>query len=352
MSTESLARRGASGRQPTVHDVAALAGVSRQTVSNVLNAPDIVKGATRERVERAIAELGYRPHASARRLRTRKSSTIGIRLDPVQNGISGSVLDRFLHAVTEQADARRMRILLFTARDPADEIQQFERLLDGADVDGFLLTSTFYDDPRIEWLIATGAPFVTFGRPWGVTDMADADHRWVDVDGRHGLAEATRAVLELGASRVAYLGWPPPSGTGDERRRGWREAMSSVPGGLSEVELDALEVTSEDAVPLASEAVRALVARGTAFDGLVCASDTLALGALMVLGGSVPIVGYDNTPVASAVGLPSVEQPLEQVAAAALELLLDEVDDGPVIGDVASPGDPRHRLLRPQVVWR
>ena len=94
---------------PTVEDVAALAGVSRQTVSNVLNTPDIVRPETRERVQTAISELGYYPHASARRLRTRQSSTIGIRLAPIVDGISGSVLDRFLHALSEQADARGLR---------------------------------------------------------------------------------------------------------------------------------------------------------------------------------------------------------------------------------------------------
>lgn len=108
---------------PTVEDVARLANVSRQTVSNVLNSPQIVKETTRTRVIDAIAQLGYRPHASARRLRTQRSSTIGIRLEPVLNGISGSVLDRFLHALTEQADVRGMRVLLFTAADAEAEIE-------------------------------------------------------------------------------------------------------------------------------------------------------------------------------------------------------------------------------------
>jgi DNA-binding LacI/PurR family transcriptional regulator len=351
--TQSVpSKRGTLARQPTVYDVAEAAGVSRQTVSNVLNSPDIVKRATRERVEQAIAELGYRPHASARRLRTRKSSTIGIRLDPVTNGISGSVLDRFLHAVTEQADVRGMRILLFTASDPDDEIRQFARLLDGADVDGFVLTSTTYDDPRTEWLIENQAPFVTFGRPWGVDDMADPLHRWVDVDGRYGVAEATRTLLEVGATRIAYLGWPPSSGIGDERRRGWRDTMESAPLGLSAADLDALEMSCEDGVGQGSDAVRALLASGAKVEGVVCASDSLALGALMVLGSSVPIVGYDNTPVAAAVGLSSVEQPLERVAAAALDLLLSGDVEGPIIGETASAGDPRHRLLRPRTVWR
>ena len=143
---------------PTVDDVAQRAGVSRQTVSNVLNSPDIVREATRERVRVAIAELGYRPHASARRLRTRQSSMIGVRLDPVINGISGSVLDRYLHALTARADERGMRITLFTADDHDAEIEQYQRLRDGADVDAFVVTATSYDDPRIEWLARGASP--------------------------------------------------------------------------------------------------------------------------------------------------------------------------------------------------
>ena len=82
--------KGGSVKQPTVDDVARAAQVSRQTVSNVLNSPAIVKPATRTRVEAAIADLGYRPNLSARRLRQQKSATLGIRLDPMMNGISCS----------------------------------------------------------------------------------------------------------------------------------------------------------------------------------------------------------------------------------------------------------------------
>ncbi|MHB1234260.1 MAG: LacI family DNA-binding transcriptional regulator, partial [Microbacteriaceae bacterium] len=210
------------GNLPTVTDVARLAGVSRQTVSNVLNAPSRVRPETREKVTAAVGQLGYRPHASARRLRTQKSSTIGIRLDPMVDGISGSVLDRFLHALTEQADQQGLRVLLFTATDPQDEIRQFRRLSDGADVDAFVLTSTFHGDPRTEWLIENGQSFVTFGRPWGIDDMNDPNHLWVDVDGWYGLHEGTGHMLAGGHTRVGYIGWPSPSGTGDDRRRGWR----------------------------------------------------------------------------------------------------------------------------------
>jgi DNA-binding LacI/PurR family transcriptional regulator len=335
---------------PTVLDVGRLAGVSRQTVSNVLNSPAIVRPETRERVDAAIAQLGYRPHASARRLRTRRSSTLGIRLDPMTNGISGSVHDRFLHALTEQADRRGLRVMLFTATDPLDEIRQFRRMRDGADVDAFVLTSTFHSDPRTEWLIDNDVPFVTFGRPWGIDDMNDARHLWVDVDGWSGVHQATSHLLDEGAKRIAFLGWPSPSGTGDDRRRGWRAAMGKGTE-LSERQLDELDVTAEDGVGFGSDAVRALLRRGIAIDAVVCASDSLALGALLVVGPNVPVIGYDNTPVAEAVGLSSVEQPLVEVAAGALELILGE-SGSELFDRTANPEAARHRLLTPRLIAR
>ncbi|MHC5797879.1 LacI family DNA-binding transcriptional regulator [Lacisediminihabitans sp. FW035] len=335
---------------PTVLDVGRVAGVSRQTVSNVLNSPQIVKPETREKVEAAIAQLGYRPHASARRLRTRKSSTIGIRLDPMTNGISGSLLDRFLHALTEQADRRGLRVMLFTATGPDDEIRQFARLHDGADVDGFVLTATFVNDPRTEWLIENNVPFVTFGRPWGIDDMNDPRHLWVDVDGRSGVRDATDHLLDGGASHVAFLGWPTKFSTGDDRRRGWREAMEAR-SGLDAAQLDALQADSEDDVAEASQAIRALIASGVRVDAVACASDSLALGALLVVGAEVPVVGYDNTPVAGAIGLSSVEQPLDEVAVGALDLLLGDGSHG-IVGWENSSAEARHRLVTPRLVVR
>lgn len=336
-------------QQPTVLDVGRAAGVSRQTVSNVLNSPDLVRPATREKVEAAIKQLGYRPHASARRLRTRKSSTLGIRLDPMTNGISGSVLDRFLHSLTEKADARGLRIMLFTASDPDDEIRQFGRLHDGADVDAFVLTSTFYGDPRTEWLIENDIPFVTFGRPWGIDDMNDPQHRWVDVDGWAGLREATRSLTATGLRRIAFLGWPSPSGTGDDRRRGWRDALREA--GVTEDDIAALDIAAVDGVTQGRDAVRGLLDSGVTVDAVVCASDSLALGALLAVGPDIPVIGYDNTPVASAIGLTSVEQPLDEVAEGVLELLLGERGSD-VVGWDADATDARHRLITPRLVTR
>ncbi|MDQ1606824.1 MAG: hypothetical protein QOJ18_1191 [Microbacteriaceae bacterium] len=341
------------GQLPTVEDVARVASVSRQTVSNVLNSPHIVKQATRARVEEAIAQLGYRQNASARRLRTQKSATIGIRLDPMRNGISGSILDSFLHALTEHADARGMRVLLFTAEDPDGEIAQIRRLRDGSDVDAFVLTSTFHGDPRTQWLIDNRVPFVTFGRPWGIDDMNDPQHLWVDVDGAAGGRAATNHLLDGGARRIVHLGWPSPSGTGDDRRRGWEDAMRERTGATID-ELAALTITAEEGVAQAMAAVSALLADGVRPDGMVCASDSLALGAMMAATSAglagLPIVGFDNTPVAAAVGLSSVEQSLGDVAAGALELLMGRTGSD-LIGGELTPGEA-HRLVTPVLVVR
>ena len=343
----------AVGLLPTVEDVALLASVSRQTVSNVLNTPAIVKPATRLRVEEAIAQLGYRRNASARRLRTQKSSTIGIRLDPMVNGISGSVLDRFLHALTEQADVRGMRVLLFTAATPEDEIEQIRRLRDGSDVDAFVLTATFHGDPRTEWLIDNHVPFVTFGRPWGIDDMNDPQHLWVDVDGSAGVRAATEHLIDSGATQVHYLGWPSPSGTGDDRRQGWADAMRTRLHS-DDAALAALAGVTVEDVAKATAVVLDLLERHPAIDGLVCVSDSLALGAMIAAASvgraDLPIIGFDNTPLAQALGFSSVEQRLELVASGVLELLMGAAGSD-LIGRTPSPGEA-HRLITPQLVVR
>jgi DNA-binding LacI/PurR family transcriptional regulator len=335
-------------RLPTVSDVALAAGVSRQTVSNVLNSPTIVREETRERVEAAIAALRYRPHASARRLRTQKSSTIGVRLDPVTDGISGSLLDRFLHALAEQADAVGLRVVLYTAPDAEAEIVQFGRLLDAADVDAFVLTSTEFGDPRIDWLIDRGASFVTFGRPWGVGDMTDPKHLWVDVDGRHGMALATEHLLGTGARRIAFLGWPAGSGTGDDRRRGWRETMLAA--GIPAAEVEDLDFAVVEDQADGSVAAELLSVLAEPPEAVVCASDSLALGATLALGPDVPVVGYDDTPIARALRFSSVAQPLDEVAAGVLELLTGA--HGGRAGGADGVDDPQHRLVRPRLVVR
>jgi DNA-binding LacI/PurR family transcriptional regulator len=295
-------------------------------VSNVLNAPHLVRPETTDRVRSAIDALGYRPSAAARQLRTGRSRVVGLRLEPVQDGINGAVLDRFLHALTESAQARGYRVMLFTAPDDEREIAQYGELLDTADLDAFVLTSTHRDDARAAWLAERDVPFVTFGRPWSAPGAATDDHPWVDVDGSAGTRAAVEHLRRLGHERIAYLGWPDGSDVGEDRAAGWAAAM--VDAGHDAGLLRRLHARVPDGVAAGAQAIERVLA-DAAPTAVVCASDSLALGALTV-GRSrdtpLAVVGFDDTPVAAAVGLTSVAQPLTEAAHRALDLLLDQLD--------------------------
>ncbi len=331
-------------RPATIEDVAREAGVSRQTVSNVLNSPAIVREQTRERVQSVIDRLGYAPHASARRLRTQRSSTIGIHLDPYAGGISGVVLDRFVHALTERAGERGLRVVLYAARSPEEEIRRMADLSDGGEIDAVVITGTFHGDPRTGWLTARRIPFVSFGRPWGTDDVEDPAHLWVDVDGAAGTGAATRHAQETAGPHVVFLGWPQGSGTGDDRERGWRQAL---PAGVEAVRLE-----SEESVAQARDVVAAALGSRDV-DAIVCASDSLAVGAhLAAVAVGRPellVTGFDNTPVAEALGITSVEQLPERVASGALDLLIGST--GTIALRAPSPGTA-HVLVEPRLVVR
>lgn len=338
--------------RPTLESVAVHARVSRQTVSNVINSPSIVSPHTADRVRRAIAELDYRPSRAARQLRTRRSMMLALRLEPDRGGINGSILDRFLHAVVTGAQAASYRVVLYTAADDDAEIAAFHDLLSGNDLDGFLLTSTHHGDKRTRWLSERRIPFCTFGRPWGLGvrgpaaggvpaprtaargdllgDGAHLRHSWVDVDGAAGTRAAVAHLVQRGHTRIAFLGWPSGSGVGDDRRSGWETGLRDA-ALVADPRLDARVDDDIEAGRAVAAAFLQLADPPTA---VVCASDSLALGAVSV--GQLPVgvrrlavTGFDDTPVARAVGLTSVRQPLDEAAAECLQQIL---------GAIARPG--------------
>lgn len=323
--------------RPTLDSVAQRARVSRQTVSNVINSPGIVRADTADRVRQAIAELDYRPSLAARQLRTRRSMMLGLRLEPDRGGINGSVLDRFLHAVVAGAQAASYRVVLYTATDDDSEIGAYDDLITGSGLDGFLLTSTHHGDPRTAWLTARRIPFSTFGRPWGAVEQ---QHSWVDVDGAAGSAAAVDHLVQRGHRRIAFVGWPPGSGVGDDRRSGWERALGDA-GLPADPRLDARVDDDVDAGRAVAGKLLRLAEPPTA---VVCSSDSLALGALSAGDGRLAVTGFDDTPVARAVGLTSVLQPL---LAAAEECLRQ------VLLVIAHPSAPaRSALLQPTLTVR
>lgn len=313
MVTVSRTSSRTSGLPPTLADVAERAGVSRQTVSNAVNNPDLLRADTLLRVQQAIADLGYLPNRAARNLRTRASHLIGLRIQAAQEGTANATMDRFVHSLVETSREAGYHVLLFTG-DPTDPLSGYEDLLRSTAVDAFVVTDTYLGNPQAEWLDGRRAPFVAFGRPW---ENSEATHAWVDVDGAAGCESATRHLLAKGHERIAWMGWRKDSRIGEDRRAGWHRAMKEA--GLP---TSGLASRVEDTVASGREASEVLLdeAAPTAF---VCASDTLAMGVLHTLGlrglrvgDDVAVVGFDDSQVAQVVrpGLSSVRQPLEDVA--------------------------------------
>ncbi|WP_107764450.1 LacI family DNA-binding transcriptional regulator [Nocardioides terrigena] len=298
---------------PTLADVAERAGVSRQTVSNAVNNPDLLRPGTLERVRGAIEEMGYSPNRAARNLRTRTSQLIGLRVSPVQEGTANAMMDRFVHTLVETSALAGHHVLLFTG-DDEDPVAGYDNLLRSTAVDAFVVTDTYLGNPQAAWLAQQRAPFVAFGRPW---DRASARHPWVDVDGAAGTRLATEHLIAKGHTRIAWIGWRKDSPIGEDRRAGWLKTMHEH--GLPTT---GLASRVEDTVQSGGEAAAVLLdeSEPTAF---VCASDTLAMGVLHTLwlrqlapGKDIAVVGFDDSQVAQVypVGLTSVRQPLEDVA--------------------------------------
>ncbi|WP_183094263.1 LacI family DNA-binding transcriptional regulator [Nocardioides stalactiti] len=324
-----MARHDAPPLPPTLADVAERAGVSRQTVSNAINNPDLLRPETLARVQDAIHALGYRPNRAARHLRTRASHLIGLRMSPAQEFTANAAMDRFVHALVEASREAGYHLLLFSGgpgkpeTTAADLVRGYDDLLRSTAVDAFIVTDTYLGNPATRWLSERRAPFVAFGRPW---EDPQATHPWVDVDGAAGVALGTQHLIDRGHERIAWLGWPPESFIGQDRRAGWERAMA----GRS---TDGLATAVADTVD-AGRAASAAMLDSVAPSAFVCASDTVAIGVLHTLaerglrpGSDVAVVGFDDSQVAQVVphGLTSVRQPLEQVAVAlvrALEALL------------------------------
>jgi LacI family transcriptional regulator len=335
---------------PTVADVADTAGVSRQTVSNVLNAPHRVRPETRARVEDAIAMLGYRPNRAARALRVAASQLIGYRVEPVRAESLASIHDRFLHALTEAGREADHHLLLFAADDAEDEIEACTRLFRTGGVDGFVLYGIDRGDPRPAALLRLGAPFAAFGRT-----ERDADHPWVDVDNAAGTAAAVDHLVARGHRRIAFLGWPEGSAVGDRRAEGWRSTLDKH--GLL-ADSHALDVRGEDSVAAGAAVTAYLLDRDPPPTAVVAASDTLAVGALqaarargLTVGRELAVVGFDDTTAARVLDLSSVRQPIEAVGRAVIRTLLDHLPGAPPPGEAADH-EPTGRLIAPALVVR
>jgi LacI family transcriptional regulator len=305
---------------PSMKDVAARAGVSLGTVSNVLNRPALVSGRTRERVQTAIAELGFVRNEPARQLRGGSSRTLAYVVLDAANPFFTDVAE----GVQEAADGEGLAVYLCNSGEDLGRETGYLDLLEQQRVEGVLLTPLDAHAPHIAALAARGTPVVLVDR------SAGPDRCSVVVDDVLGGDLAITHLLESGHRRIAFVGGPRTIGQVADRIAGARRAAARVP----DAELVVLETSAQSVAEgrRAGERIAGLPAarRPTA---AFCANDLLALGLLqqmVTLGREVPddlaIVGYDDIDFAEAAAVPltSVSRPRHLLGRTAAELLLAE----------------------------
>jgi DNA-binding LacI/PurR family transcriptional regulator len=334
-----------SVRQPavTLRQVAAHAAVSRQTVSNALNAPHRLGPATLARVTKAINELRYRPNRSARSLSTGSAGLIGYCVTRRPDGVVNSMMDSFLHALSAEMETVGRHVLLFTAPSGEPGMGVYADLIAQQAVDAFVLSDTERHDPRHQWLAERGIRFVSFGRTWSRDGREPGS--WVDVDGAAACSALVDGLHALGHRRIGFVGWSGRLGAAEDRRKGWRRGCARL--GLP---TNGLVVNrAADTVRNGELAGQALLDKAEPPTAIVCTSDVFALGVMRAVtqrggrpGIDVAVTGFDDSPLAPAVspGLTSVRQPVTEIAATALRLLQ------------APAGDPEGVLLPATIVSR
>lgn len=311
-----------------VKDVAARAGVSLGTVSNVLNRRESVRPETRRRVEAAIAELGYVRNESARQLRAGGSRLLAHVVPDAGNPFFAE-LSR--HA-QERARAAGLALILCDSDSDSGIEDDYLALLLEQRVRGVLITAVDYANPRLRELPARGVPVVLVDRiePDGSPVCS------VGVDDVTGGRLAVTHLIDEGHDRIAFVGTPTVLPQVADRFRGARDAL--VTAGLDAERLTLVEtpgLTPEDGRAAGQRllGIPAAVRPTAAF----CANDLLALGLLqemtshgLLVPDDLAIVGYDDIYYAGAAAVPlsSVRQPREQLAARAVELIGDEASRG------------------------
>lgn len=331
---------------PTIRDVAREAGVSTATVSYVLNDSRRVAEETRQRVLQAAQRLGYRANIIARNLQASETRLLGYTWRPTPPHQFNPILDQFLNAIAQAAARHQYHILTFPTTSIEEEIAIYRDMVLTGQVDGFVLSNTNLDDPRVRALLEIGFPFVAFGR-----SNPEWDFPWVDVDGVHGVVLATQHLIERGHRRIGCLAWPEASLTGQYRLEGYLQTIAEAGLAVEPAWILRTENTYEDAYSTARTMLS--LPRSQRPSAVIALSDLMAIGAMnaaadlgIEVGRELAVVGFDDAPVARFLRPPlsSLAQPISEVGERLATMLIDLVNG-------RQPAEP-HVLLKPSLVVR
>ncbi len=323
----------------TLSDVALLAGVSQSAVSRSFTPGASVAPATRERVEQAAAQLGYRPNAIARTLTTRRSRMIGVVVSYLQNQFYPVVIEKLSQALQRHG----YHVLLFVSDGHETGATVDDKLMDVMQyqVDGLVLASVTLSSAIAQGCRAAGVPVVLFNRTApieGVHSVASDNHA--------GGRLAAQTLIEAGCQRIAYIAGIEDASTQIEREQGFIERLGQAGG---EVFARAVGRYSYEG---ACEATRALCSTPAKPDGIFVANDHMALAVMDTLrselGLRVPqdisVIGFDNVPQSAwpAYGLTTITQDAQAMVDATVAVLLQAI-----ASDLKSEAFATRRLITP-----
>lgn len=326
----------------SVRDVAAAAGVSVGTVSNVLNRPERVQPATVSRVQAAIEQLGFVRNDAARQLRAGRSRTVAMVVLDVRNPFFTEVA----RGAEERASHHGLALILANSDEKQTREDTHLDLVEEQRAFGLLITPVGENMPRLERLRDHGIPAVLVDR-----ESRDARFPSVAVDDVIGGRIAAQHLLGIGRRRIAYVGGPLTLRQVSDRLAGAEAAVSTVPGA-------AIELVATDALTVAEgrQAGQRLLDRSPADrpDAVFAANDLVALGilqSLVMLGGArvpddIAIIGYDDIDFSAAAVTPlsSIRQPAALIGSTAIDLLV-------AIARGEAPAD-EHVVFQPSLVAR
>lgn len=332
-------------RSLNLEDIGAKAGVSRSTVSRVINNDPNVSEATRVKVMRVIDDMGYVPNLAARALVTRRTQVVGVvipqRLTTIFN--EPYYFPALLHGISTVFNARDYSMMLWVEEDHHDPQRFYDRIVRNRLIDGLIVASISQKSMFVNKLADVGMPLVLTERP----PSALAHHSSVTVDNIDSARRAVTHLIRLGRRKIGHITGDLTNPDAQERLEGYRLALRDAgiqndPG---------LVVEGNFSRQSGFHGAKILLSRNA--DAIFASNDQAALGVLDALAESmrrvpedVAVVGFDDLPAAStsAPSLTTVRQPVEDRGARAAQLLLDHIE--------GVEKDVRHVLLPTELVIR
>ena len=318
---------------PTLEAVAAAAGVSRSTVSRVVNGSSQVSSEVLAAVQDAIRALNYSPNRAARSLANNRTLAIALVIPEEASRFFGDpYFAAIVQGITRELDNSDYVLTLQLAQSPPSE--KTIRYLTGGNVDGALVASHHSGNAFLETLQET-MPVVFNGRPmrFDTVRAPTQSAYFVDVDNAAAAARGTQYLIDRGRERIGIIAGPPDMPAGADRAEGSLRALSAAGRSIERVAYGDFSQVS------GARAMRELLDRFPDLDSVFVASDLMATGAVSVLrerGRSVPgdvaVVGFDDSPAASSgdIQLTTVHQPSEAMGAKMAQMMLSLLRGEPV----------------------